>query len=91
MVDENEVVLLNLISDHEENESEKGADWHRNREDERHAHDRERKRLIVSKLEEPVIFVGSVSHPIQECEETFPGEVRHIQHLDAVGNEDDLH
>ena len=29
-------------------------------------------------------------HPIQECEETFPGEVRYVKHLDAIRDEDDL-
>ena len=90
MVDEDEVVFLDLIPHQKEYEGEEGADWHRHGENERHAHNRECERLIVSKLEDPVVFVRPMPHPIQECEETFPGKVRYVKHLDAVSDEDDL-
>lgn len=91
MVHEQEVVLFNLVAHEEENEGEKGAYGHRDGEHERHAHDSESEGLVVSKLEKPVIFVGSVLHPVIKNKEALPAKVRDIKHLDAIGDEYDLH
>jgi len=91
VVDEQKVVLFDLVPHQEENEREEGADGHGDGEHQRHGHDGEGEGLVVAQLEEPVVFVGPVSRPVQKCERTFPKEVRHVQHLNAVGNEDELH
>ena len=91
MIHEKKVVLLNLVPHQEENESQKGADGHGHRKDQRDAHYREGERLVVAKLEEPVVFVGSLAHPIDKREEALPAKVRHVKHLNAVRDENRLH
>ena len=67
VVDEEEVVLLNLVPHQKENESKERANWHSDGKQECHRHDSEREGLVVTKLEEPVVFVGSVPCPVDKC------------------------
>jgi len=67
VVDEEEVVLLNLVSHQKENESKERADRHSDGEQECHRHDSEREGLVVTKLKEPVVFVRSVPCPVDKC------------------------
>ena len=91
MIDEQEVVLLNLVTHQEEDESEKCANRHRDWKNQRHWHNGEGEGLVVAQLEEPVICVGPVPDPVEYLEEALVEEVRYIKHLNAVCDKDNLH
>ena len=66
VVDEKKVVLFNLVAHQKEYECEERANGHGDWKNQAHREDRECEWLIVADLEEPVIFVRSVSQPVYE-------------------------